>query len=351
MKEAGLPEVAEIQYKKKPILWVMLSAILIIGVSVFLHEKPKQKSIEPVEEAYTLETNNPVEEVKNNPQPIVQVTPAEQQQHIVTQEEIALIHAKQAELQQRLAAPLMIVNNAQTNNTVTTTQSTQPNVASNDRNTQFMNQVANQEVATATATHLGSLNSIIAEGSLIHAILEPATNSDLPGYVRAIVSESSYSEDGTAILIPKGSRLIGQYKSGMLQGQSRIFMVWTRVITPDGVSVQLGSPGVDSLGSAGMNVDEINRHFWERFSNASLLSIIGAGAANLGVTGADESNSAATYRSALASSFAQSAEQSLQQNTRIPPTLMTYQGKSIMVFVARDLRFTAMQLQPHLSVF
>ena len=204
-----------------------------------------------------------------------------------------------------------------------------------------------------TATTIGSLNTVIAEGSLIHAILESATNSDLPGYLRASVSEPVYSEDGTRILVPSGSRLIGQYKSGMLQGQSRIFVVWTRLITPNGVSLQLGSPGVDSLGVAGMGADEINRHFWEKFGTATLLSLIGAGAANVGVNGNAQDNSASAYRSAVASSFAQSAEQSLQQESMIAPTLKTYQGKPIMVFVARDLQFSnAMkQIKTKMNVF
>lgn len=148
-----------------------------------------------------------------------------------------------------------------------------------------------------------------------------------------------YSEDGTQLLIPKASRLIGQYKSGTSQGQSRIFIVWTRLITPAGYSIQLGSPGVDSLGVAGMNADEINRHFWQRFGTASLLSLLNAGASNVGVNGQDQNNSSANYREAVASSFAQSADQSLQQDSRITPTLKTYQGKPIMVFVAKDLDF------------
>ena len=189
------------------------------------------------------------------------------------------------------------------------------------------------------ASTIGPLNEMIAEGSLIHATLESAANSDLPGYLRATVAEPSYSEDGTQILIPRGSRLIGQYKSGMLQGQSRIFVVWTRLITPSGISVQLGSPGVDSLGVAGMDADEIDRHFWQRFSTASLLSLIGAGAANVGVKDSMQENSAAAYRAALASSFAQTANQSLQQEGMIAPTLKEHQGKPIMVFVAKDINF------------
>jgi type IV secretion system protein VirB10 len=194
---------------------------------------------------------------------------------------------------------------------------------------------------------------VIAEGHFIHAILESASNSDLPGYLRATVNVPVYSEDGSEVLIPVGSRLIGQYKSSVQQGQSRIYVVWTRLITTNGYSIQLGSPGVDSLGVAGINADQINRHFWARFGQASLLSLISAGAANLGVNGEDQNNSAATYREAVASSFSKSANQSLQQDGQIATTLKTHQGKPIMVFVAKDLHFeNALKKSSHqLNVF
>ena len=122
-------------------------------------------------------------------------------------------------------------------------------------NTQFLQSSSQKGVQTATAMVLGSLGTIIAEGNFIHAILEPATNSELPGSLRAIVSEPVYAEDGSNVLIPRGSRLIGEYKSGMQQGQSRIFVVWQRLITPEGISLQLGSSGVDNLGVSGMGAD------------------------------------------------------------------------------------------------
>ncbi len=175
----------------------------------------------------------------------------------------------------------------------------------------------------------------------------------MPGFLRANISEPVYSEDGSQILVPAGSRLIGQYKSGIAQGQSRIFIVWSRLITPNGISVKLESQGVDSLGVAGLGADEINRHFLERFGTASLLSLIGAGTSNIGVSGLDQQNSASTYREAIASSFSQSASQSLQQDNNIAPTLKAYQGKSITVFVARDLHFADVlkQTTPNINVF
>lgn len=341
-KDDGLPDIAQKLQQKKPILVVLIIFILVVCFCVLFGNKTKKTTPSVTEESYAPETQVQTNIVKN----VLNVAPQTNQNTsktnapdpAVIQAQLALIQAKRDELKQRLSAPLMLVNNSQASNA---TGSSQKTGSSDDANTQFLNQVSGQATDSVTASSIESLNTIIAEGSLIHGILEPATNSDLPGYVRAIVSEPSYSEDGTQILIPRGSRLIGQYKSGMLQGQSRIFMVWTRLITPSGISIQLGSPGVDNLGAAGIGADEINRHFWERFGTGSLLSLIGAGAANAGVSPADQENSASAYRTAVANSFSQAANQSLQQDGRIPPTLTTYQGKPIMIFVAKDLHFEA----------
>lgn len=355
-KKEGLPEIAQLFGQKKSIACLSVAIILSVTGWYWSH-RDNQPSVKSTEETYTVATDAPVE-IKKTEQPSIfvpkvdTVTPSQPPSEEEVKRQIALIQEKQKALQQRLSAPLMLVNNNQAGSSSAGAEISHQAVA-RDANTQFMNQVATQNTEVSMAMHLGPLNALIAEGNLIHATMETATNSDLPGYLRASVSEPVYSEDGTKVLIPRASRLIGQYKSGMLQGQSRIFIVWTRLITPDGFSIQLGSPGVDSLGVAGMGADEINRHFWERFGNASLLSLIGAGTANVGVSGQDENNSAANYREAIANSFSQSASESLQQDSRIAPTLKAYQGKPIIVFVARDLNFQhAIKLtQSKLNVF
>jgi type IV secretion system protein VirB10 len=83
-------------------------------------------------------------------------------------------------------------------------------------------------------------------------VLETAIDSDLPGYVRAVVSQDVRSFDGARVLIPRSSRLIGQYKSGVASGQTRAYVVWSRLIRPDGVSVALASPAIDDAGRTGL---------------------------------------------------------------------------------------------------
>jgi type IV secretion system protein VirB10 len=266
------------------------------------------------------------------------------------QQRLEFIQAKQKEQQERLTAPLLIVKNPSENKALNGT--TKPLVSGNE-NTDFMNQVSAQQPDTVQATHLQHLNYLITQGHLIHAVLESAINSDLPGYIRAEVREPVYAEDGSQVLIPVGSRLIGQYRSGMTQGQSRVFVVWSRVITPNGVSVNLGSPGVDNLGVAGVDANHIDRHFWAQFGNAILLSIISAGAANVDVSPNDQYNAAQAYRSAMANSFSDTASQSLKKAGVIAPTLTIQQGRPIMVFVAHDLNFepAMQQTSPQWNVF
>lgn len=338
-REEGLPEIAQAVQKNKVAVCVMLGIVLFAAITLFLHKKSEKKSAPVIEESYAIPTEN-VTEIKNNvstSSSAQSITPQQNQE--VVKEQIALIQAKQQELQQRLAAPLMVVNNTTPDKTVDTEA------------IPHGKQIATSSHATSGITTIGPLNTLIAEGNLIHAILESATHSDLPGSLRAIVSEPVYAEDGTQLLIPRGSRLIGQYKSGMLQGQSRIFVLWTRLITPNGISIHLASAGVDPLGVAGMGADHINQHFWERFGTASLLSIIGVGAANINAP--EQANSVSAYRTAVANSFAQSANQSVQQDSRMAPTLTTDQGKPIIVFVAHDLDFQAVlkQVQPKINVW
>lgn len=354
-KEDGLPEVAQGRGRVKPIFIGLAGLVVVIILSMVFHTQKKSSTLNVVEDVYTI-LSSKHEDVKKKS---TQVTESEKTKQVdikpeLTQQQLEIIQQKEQQLQQRLSAPLMLVNSnsptssglqggirstEMTQGGTNTQDGVQGRTRTSDANTQFMQDVSSQNTAIANAELIGPLYSVIAEGSFIHAILEPATNSDLPGYLRAIVSEPNYSEDGSEVLIPRGTRLLGQYKSGMLQGQSRIFVVWTRLITPSGISLNLGSPGVDSLGVSGMGADVVDRHFWQRFGTATLLSLIGTGAANAGVNSTDGENSTSAYRTAMANSFAQSASQNLQQENLIAPTLKTYQGKPIMVFVAKDLHF------------
>ncbi len=328
----GLPEIAEPRYKRPFLLVILGGLLLLLSLHFFHARKTTDKTEFFVEEAYTLPKTEP-EQIKASP---ILEKPAEKN---LSEQQIAVLQAKQKELQQRLSSPIMLFNaenNHQPNTVVE--KSWEKNFAT-DPNTQFLQQAGKVSDKRVQARRIGPLNQLIAQGQLFHAILETAINSDLPGSLRAIIDQPIYAEDGSQVLIPPGGRLIGQYKSGMLQGQSRVFVVWTRLITPDGVSLDLASPGVDALGMAGMSADAIDHHFWQQFGTAALLSIVGAGTSNVGVASNVSYNASQAYRMAVANSLNQTAQQTLQRGM-ISPTLWINQGSPLQVFVAHDLDFS-----------
>ncbi len=198
----------------------------------------------------------------------------------------------------------------------------------------FAARVGGAEVESAQATRLAHLDRLIPQGAIVAAVLETALNSDLPGYARAIVNRDVLSFDGSAVLIPAGSRVIGQYNSGVAQGASRIFIVWTRLIRPDGVAIALASPAIDDLGRGGL-AGKVNRHFLQRYGGAILLSVL-TGGISAGAAALSNGNTVIVGTAGQATGLANEASNSLN----IPPTIKTPQGANVRIFVARDLDFT-----------
>jgi type IV secretion system protein VirB10 len=168
----------------------------------------------------------------------------------------------------------------------------------------------------------------VTQGTLIPAVLETAIDTDVPGYVRAVVSQDVRSYDGSRILVPRSSRLIGQYQSGLQAGQKRAYVIWTRLIRPDGISVDIASPATDFSGMAGLP-GKVDNHFFKRFGSAMLLSVIGglttvaSGGTSLLIGGGESAASAA-----------------VAQDGKIGPTVRVRVGAPIRVFTARDLDFS-----------
>jgi type IV secretion system protein VirB10 len=186
---------------------------------------------------------------------------------------------------------------------------------------------------TATAEANFDPKTTVTQGTLIPAVLETAINTDVPGYVRAVVSTDVRSFDGTRVLVPRSSRLIGEYKSGLQAGQKRAYVIWTRLIRPDGVSVKLGSPAIGFGGETGLP-GKVNSHFFARFGSALLLSVVGGlstlgGNAGVIVSGGGQSAAAAA----------------VGQNGQIGPTIRVRQGQPIRVFTAKDLDFSKVSAQ------
>ena len=253
----------------------------------------------------------------------------------------------------RLGAPAMIVDlsdapsTTQTTSTTTTAQTVKPaDAAATTHNTignnldddTFANHVSQSQAATVFASQLRDTKLIVPQGTVVPAILETGINSDLPGFVRAVVSRDVHGFDGTTVLIPRGSKLIGQYRSAVAAGYSRAFVVWSRLLTPDAVSVDSGSPATDPLGRGGID-GESNSHFLQRFGAAILMSVLTAGL-DAAVNSATPQNTTAIVIGTpqQANNVAAIA---LQKYIDVPTTITVPQGTPVRVFVARDLDFSA----------
>lgn len=199
----------------------------------------------------------------------------------------------------------------------------------------FAARVSGTGVETVRATRLRDVSRTAPQGTVIPAVLETALNSDLPGSVRAMVSRDVRGFDGRLVLIPRGSKLIGQYKSALAVGQTRAFVIWSRIITPEGVTIDLDSPAADRLGRGGLD-GETDSHFLRRFGAAILLSVLDAGAA-AAVNGGSGGNTFVIGSPAQANQVAAIA---LQKQIDIAPTIQVRQGAPLTVFVARDLDFS-----------
>ena len=182
----------------------------------------------------------------------------------------------------------------------------------------------------------------ITEGTVIPAVLETAINSDLPGLVRSVNAADVFSHDGSQLLIPKGSRLVGRYQSDIRRGQVRVFIMWTRIIRADGLSILINSPGTDPLGRAGLE-GEVDTHFFQIFGAAILLSILDGGI-DVAIEMARQQGDDSTAIIQRDRGMSRAAELALQDSIRIQPTIHIDQGTAISIQVARDLDFEAVEM-------
>jgi type IV secretory pathway VirB10-like protein len=210
---------------------------------------------------------------------------------------------------------------------------------------------------TVKATFIGDTDTLIAQGKIIDVVLESAINTNLEGVIRGVISRNIYAESGKNILIPKGSRLIGAY-GGTEANSNRVAIIWNRVIMPDGVDVQIGSPGTDVMGRAGI-AGFVDRKFFDIFSNAVLLSVVTiAGAAFVDeVTDAQQQTTSTTTAvdgASTTSSTGNSTDAAVLDSVNnmsdiansiteglldAKPTVIIQQGTKMKVFVNKDIHF------------
>ena len=192
-------------------------------------------------------------------------------------------------------------------------------------------QLERSKIEVARATIIGDRNFLVAAGRSIPCSLTTAINSTQAGIVSCIIGQDVYSENGRVVMLDKGTKVLGQYTGGIRQGQARLFVVWTRALTPRGVAIDLGSPASDELGRAGIG-GGVDTQFWQRFGAALMFSVLeDAGAiASTHFAGVGTNT---TQVPATTSSTALAGSQNVQ------PILKANQGQSVAIQVARDYDF------------
>ncbi|HQS44911.1 MAG: conjugal transfer protein TraI [Rhizobiales bacterium 24-66-13] len=208
-----------------------------------------------------------------------------------------------------------------------------------DRKSAFLNVATDKRTVSPDRLQAKASPYVVQAGTVIPAALITGIRSDLPGQITAQVTEAVYdSPTGRYLLIPQGAKLIGQYDSSVAFGQSRLLLVWTRLIMPDGASIVLErQPGADTGGYAGLE-DEVDNHWGMLFKAAVLSTLLSVGAE--AGTSQNENNLVQAIRSGASNSISQTGQQIIQRQLNIQPTLTIRPGFPVRVIVTYDLVMT-----------
>jgi type IV secretion system protein VirB10 len=194
-------------------------------------------------------------------------------------------------------------------------------------------------LAAARAYMLAHPSMTVTKATAIPCSVIPAMDTTLPGIVSCMQKADVWSADGNVLLLERGTKWVGEQKSGLAQGQQRVGVLWTRGETPNHVLVDVDSGTADSLGRAGIP-GTVDTHFWDRFGGAILVSLIGDVGSYLAATQQRGNNNTSIAFPGTVTGAQSAMSDILKATINIPPTLTTYQGADIVIYVARDLDFS-----------
>ena len=200
---------------------------------------------------------------------------------------------------------------------------------------------------STSATFLNQPDTLLLRGTFIRCALETRIITDVNGFTSCVVTEPVYSVNGRSLLLPKGSKVFGQYGSGAIRGE-RVAVVWDRITTPTGIDVTMASPGVDNLGSAG-HPGYYNAHWGSRITSALFISLLSDAFKYYGekegpVTVTSYPGTGAIYQEPFESNTARTMErlanQAVEASGNRPPTVTINQGAIVNVYVSQDVDFS-----------
>ncbi len=189
----------------------------------------------------------------------------------------------------------------------------------------------------ASAEMLSDPDFTLVSGTPLDCVLIDRIVVEQPGTVSCLITRDVWSQSGRVVLIDKGSKALGHYESGIKQGQTTVFVIWDRLITPKNVDIPLSSPGTGPLGESGLS-GYVDNHWWERFGGALMLSIINTGFET--ATNRSQASGNNQFNFGSSSNNVQSmAAEALKNTINIPPTLYKNQGERINITLAHDIYF------------
>lgn len=201
----------------------------------------------------------------------------------------------------------------------------------------FADRLSPVQLQASQASRISSRDLLMLKGTMIPCALVTRIDSTLPGMVKCTQTRDVYSANGRTVLLDRGTEHTGFIEGGLIKGQSRLFVAWSRAVTPKGVVIDLDSPGTDQLGAAGVG-GTVHRHFAQRFGAAILLSIIGDTTdyliARERAKGGDQISFGNT-----GDSIEDLSAVALRDSIGIAPTLTKAHGSQVSIYVARDLDF------------
>lgn len=213
----------------------------------------------------------------------------------------------------------------------------QPDGSGQNRHAAFLNGPVDRQTVAPDRVAPPASPYILQAGAVIPAALITGIRSDLPGQITAQVTENVYdSPTGALLLIPQGTRIIGQYDDGVTFGQRRVLLVWNRLILPGGRSIVLERlPGADASGYAGLE-DGVDYHWWDLMKAAGLSTLLAVGTE---LATSDEDRLIRAIRDGAQDTVNQAGQQIVQRQLQVAPTLTIRPGFPVRIIVTRDLVF------------
>lgn len=203
-----------------------------------------------------------------------------------------------------------------------------------------------ERTPATSAVFLRERDTLLLRGTYIRCALETRVITDVDGFTSCVVTEPVYSVNGLQLLLPKGSRVLGQYGSGAIRGE-RVAVVWDRIVTPTGIDVTMSSPGIDNLGSAG-HPGDYSAHWGSRIASALFISLLSDAFKYYGEKEGQSTTTAypgtgsvveQPFQSNTARTVERLAQQAVEQGANRPPTVTINQGSIVSIYVSRDVDF------------